>query len=128
MELSWAWKRQTTYLEYMITVTEANGRFTPRVTRPVGLIEHDGRVSEVWSAASSASLDPRCSGREDCHRQRPHPIGLAWANGSVQERAEINGLCCNLLTTVNSSSTPVIQLTLSARTLRTADVLLVNRA
>ena len=48
---------QTTYLEYIITVTEANGRFTPRVTRPGGLIEHDGRVSEVWSAASSVSLD-----------------------------------------------------------------------
>lgn len=48
---------QTTYLEYVITVTEVNGRFTPRVTRPGGLIEHDGRVSEVWSAPSSGSAD-----------------------------------------------------------------------
>jgi len=48
---------QTTYLEYVISVTEADGRFTPRVTRPGGLIEHDGRVSEAWAAASCGSLD-----------------------------------------------------------------------
>lgn len=48
---------QTIYLEYLITVTEASGRFTSRVTRPGGLIEHDGRVSEVWSAPSSSSRD-----------------------------------------------------------------------
>lgn len=48
---------QSTYLEYVITVTEADGRFTPRVTRPGELIEHDGHVSEVWSAASCFSLD-----------------------------------------------------------------------
>jgi hypothetical protein len=48
---------QTAYLEYMITVTEANGRFTPRVARPGGMIEHDGHVSEVWAAASCGSLD-----------------------------------------------------------------------
>ncbi len=46
---------QTTYLKYVITVTEDNGRFTPRVTRPGGLIEHDGRVSEIWWAPSSGS-------------------------------------------------------------------------
>jgi hypothetical protein len=48
---------QTPYLEYMISVTEADGRFTPRVTRPGGLIEHDGHVSEVWAAASCFSLE-----------------------------------------------------------------------
>lgn len=48
---------QTTYLEYLITITEADGRFTPRVTRPGGLIEHDGRVSEAWAAASCGTLD-----------------------------------------------------------------------
>jgi hypothetical protein len=48
---------QTTYLEYVISVTEADGRFTPRVTRPGGFIEHDGRVSEAWAAASCGSLD-----------------------------------------------------------------------
>ena len=48
---------QTTYLEYVITVTEADGRFTPRVTRPGGTIEHGGHVSEVWAAASCGSLD-----------------------------------------------------------------------
>jgi len=47
---------QSNYFEYVITVTEADGRFTPRVTRPGGMIEHDGRVSEIWSAASCASL------------------------------------------------------------------------
>src|SRR5581483_7154566 len=48
---------QTSYLDYVITVTEANGRFTPRVARPGGMIEHDGHVSEVWAAASCGSLD-----------------------------------------------------------------------
>ena len=48
---------QTTYLEYTITVREDAGRFTPRVTRPGALIEHDGHASEAWSAASCASHD-----------------------------------------------------------------------
>jgi hypothetical protein len=48
---------QTSYLEYTITVTQVDGRFTPRVTREGGLIEHDGNVSEVWAAASCGSLD-----------------------------------------------------------------------
>jgi len=48
---------QTTYLEYTITVTQADGRFTPRVSREGAFIEHDGHVSEVWSAASCGSLD-----------------------------------------------------------------------
>ena len=48
---------QTIYLEYVITVTQADGRFTPRVTRPGELIEHDGHVSEVWAAASCGTLE-----------------------------------------------------------------------
>jgi hypothetical protein len=48
---------QTIYLDYVITVTESGGRFTPRVTRPGKSIEHDGRVSEAWAAASCGSLE-----------------------------------------------------------------------
>ena len=48
---------QVTHHEYLITVTEEAGRFTARVTREGGLIEHDGHVSEGWKAASCASLD-----------------------------------------------------------------------
>jgi hypothetical protein len=47
----------TAYLDYTITVTEDSGRYTPRVHREGGLIEHDGRSSEVWSAPSYYSLD-----------------------------------------------------------------------
>jgi hypothetical protein len=45
------------YHEYTITVTDDGGRFTARVTRAGALIEHDGRVSEVWAAASAGSLE-----------------------------------------------------------------------
>jgi hypothetical protein len=45
------------YLEYVITVSQDGGRFTARVTREGGMIEHDGHVSQVWAAASCASLD-----------------------------------------------------------------------
>ena len=48
---------QIAHHEYLITVTEEAGRFTARVTREGGLIEHDGYVSEGWKAASCASLD-----------------------------------------------------------------------
>lgn len=48
---------QIAYLEYVISVTETDGRFIPKVTRPGGLIEHDGHVSEVWAAASCFSLE-----------------------------------------------------------------------
>jgi len=48
---------QVAHHEYLITVTEEAGRFTARVTREGGLIEHDGNVSEGWKAASCASLD-----------------------------------------------------------------------
>ena len=46
-----------TYLEYTIIVTEDGSRFTPRVRREGAMIEHEGNVSEVWAAASCASLD-----------------------------------------------------------------------
>jgi hypothetical protein len=42
---------------YDIAVSEEGGRFTPRVTRAGGMIEHDGHVSEVWAAASCFSLE-----------------------------------------------------------------------
>ena len=45
------------YLEYTISVTEEGGRFTARVIRAGGKIEHDGRLSEVWSAPSSGTMD-----------------------------------------------------------------------
>jgi hypothetical protein len=48
---------QTTYLEYVITVAETGGRFTARVSRPGFLIEHDGRSSDIWAAASCGSRD-----------------------------------------------------------------------
>jgi hypothetical protein len=48
---------QMTYFEYVITVRESEGRFTPRVSRPGGLIEHDGRASESWAAASCGTLE-----------------------------------------------------------------------
>jgi len=48
---------RTVYLEYVITTTEDAGRFTSRVTREGGMIEHDGHVSEGWRTASCASLD-----------------------------------------------------------------------
>jgi len=48
---------QTSYHEYLITVTEEANRFTARVTREGGLIEHNGHASEGWKTASCASLD-----------------------------------------------------------------------
>lgn len=64
----WVWKvrgmgdrmsadTKVDYLEYVITVSQDGGRFTARVTREGGMIEHDGHVSQVWAAASCASLD-----------------------------------------------------------------------
>jgi hypothetical protein len=46
-----------TYFEYQIRISEENKRFTARVTREGGLIEHDGRASEVWASASCGSRD-----------------------------------------------------------------------
>lgn len=48
---------QVVYLEYTITITEEGGRFTARVSREGGLIEHDGRASEVWATAGCGSLN-----------------------------------------------------------------------
>lgn len=45
------------YFEYQISITEVDKRFTARVTREGGLIEHDGRASEVWASASCGSRD-----------------------------------------------------------------------
>lgn len=48
---------QITYLEYQISIKEDAARFTAHVTRDGGLIEHDGRASEVWVTASCNSRD-----------------------------------------------------------------------
>lgn len=48
---------QLTYLEYQIGITQEGPRFTARVTRNGGLIEHDGRASEVWVSASCNTRD-----------------------------------------------------------------------
>jgi hypothetical protein len=48
---------QLTYLEYQIGITQEGQRFTARVTRDGGLIEHDGRASEVWVSASCNTRD-----------------------------------------------------------------------
>ena len=45
------------YQGYSIAITENAGRFTPRVSRAVHMIEHDGRTSEVWAAPSCGSLE-----------------------------------------------------------------------
>ena len=43
------------YLEYQIRIVQEGGRYTARVSRDGGLIEHDGRASEVWASASCNS-------------------------------------------------------------------------
>ena len=48
---------QLTYHEYQISITEEAARFTAHVRREGGLIEHDGRASEVWVTASCNSRD-----------------------------------------------------------------------
>ena len=45
------------YQGYTIDVTEVAGRFTPRVSRAGQMIEHDGKSSEIWAAASCGSMD-----------------------------------------------------------------------
>ncbi len=47
----------TTYLEYEIGIIADGARFKARVTREGGLIEHDGRASEIWMSASCVSRD-----------------------------------------------------------------------
>jgi hypothetical protein len=45
------------YLGYRISVKEEKMRFTARVSRDGGMVNHNGRVSEVWASASCGSYD-----------------------------------------------------------------------
>lgn len=45
------------YRGYNITVSEDAGRFTPRVNRRGQMMEYEGRMSEIWAAASCGALD-----------------------------------------------------------------------
>lgn len=45
------------YHEYQIKIVEEAARFTAQVRRDGGLIEHDGRASEVWVTASCNTRD-----------------------------------------------------------------------
>jgi len=48
---------QIAYLGYRILVDEVKMRFTARVSRDGGMVNHDGRISEVWASASCGSYD-----------------------------------------------------------------------
>ena len=48
---------QLTYLEYDIKILPEGARFKAYVTRGGGLIEHDGRASEIWVSASCVSIE-----------------------------------------------------------------------
>jgi len=49
---------QLIYLEYQIGITQEAARFTAHVRRDGGgLVEHDGRASEVWVTASCNSRE-----------------------------------------------------------------------
>jgi hypothetical protein len=48
---------QLSYLEYDIKIFPEGSRFKACVTRGGGLIEHDGRVSEIWVSASCVSIE-----------------------------------------------------------------------
>lgn len=48
---------QLTYLEYDIKIVADGARFKACVSRDGGLIEHDGRASEIWASASCVSAD-----------------------------------------------------------------------
>lgn len=48
---------QIAYLEYKIRIIQDGIRFLAYVSRDGGLIEHDGRTSEVWASASCGSRD-----------------------------------------------------------------------
>jgi len=48
---------QLTYLEYQIRIAQEGPRFIAYVSRDGGLIEHDGRASEIWASASCVSRD-----------------------------------------------------------------------
>lgn len=48
---------QTAYLDYKIRIVCGGSRFLAYVSRNGGLIEHDGRSSEVWASASCGTRD-----------------------------------------------------------------------
>jgi hypothetical protein len=48
---------QTIYFEYEIDIVAEGVRFKANVRRNNGLIEHDGRASEVWVSPSCVSRD-----------------------------------------------------------------------
>jgi hypothetical protein len=45
------------YQGYHIAITEDGGRFIPRVSHAGHMVEHDGRTSQIWTAASCGSLE-----------------------------------------------------------------------
>lgn len=45
------------YRGYSISITEGGGRFTPRVRFNGRMVEHDGRISEIWTSASCGSRE-----------------------------------------------------------------------
>jgi hypothetical protein len=49
--------KQLAYLEYEIKIVEEGARFKASVSRDGGLIEHEGRASEVWVSASCTTVD-----------------------------------------------------------------------
>ena len=49
------------YLESQIKIVPEGTRFVARVSRSGGLIEHDGRASEIWLSASCVSQDSAVS-------------------------------------------------------------------
>ena len=48
---------QIAYLDYKISIVCDGARFLAYVSRKGGLIEHDGRSSEVWASASCVTRD-----------------------------------------------------------------------
>jgi hypothetical protein len=48
---------QITYLEYKIRLAQEGTRFTAYVSRDGGLIEHDGRASQIWASASCVNRE-----------------------------------------------------------------------
>lgn len=50
-------EHQIAYLGYRILVAEEKMRFTARISRDGGMVQHDGRSSEVWASASCGSYD-----------------------------------------------------------------------
>jgi len=48
---------QVNYLEYEIGIVPDGARFKAQISRNGGLVEHDGRASEIWVSASCVSRD-----------------------------------------------------------------------